>query len=96
MKQVITEAVIKITCDVCGKNTNVEGSGQEYGTLSAHWGYGSQHDGEAYEVHLCEFCFFRALESLQKEHSLNSMLSEGQPDNTDEKFGLNRRDSFLN
>lgn len=95
MKQVFTEAVVNVTCDVCGKSTHIEGCGQEYGTLSAHWGYGSQHDGEAYEVHLCEACFFGALASLQREHSLNSMFSEDQPDVTDEKFGLKRRDSFL-
>ncbi|MFU3256883.1 hypothetical protein ACM7LX_33975, partial [Pseudomonas aeruginosa] len=39
----------------------VEGYGQQFGTLQAHWGYGSKHDGERYKVHLCELWFFRTL-----------------------------------
>jgi len=35
-----------IHCDVCGEPTRVAGYGQQYGTLEAHWGYGSNHDGQ--------------------------------------------------
>ena len=53
-----TEQVVDVICDVCGDSTT-KTMAQEYGTLSAHWGYGSvRHDGERYEVHLCEDCFF--------------------------------------
>ena len=39
------ETVVDITCDVCRQSTSVEGYGQQFGTLQAHWGYGSKHDG---------------------------------------------------
>jgi hypothetical protein len=49
-----------IRCEVCGGDTRVPGYGQQFGTLHARWGYGSQHDGERYRVHLCESCFLAA------------------------------------
>ena len=52
-----TESVSDVLCDVCGDSTRVEGYGLQFGTLRASWGYGSAHDGERYEVHLCEPCF---------------------------------------
>lgn len=42
------------SCGVCGSGTQVPGYGEQYGTLSARWGYGSRHDGEHYRVKLCE------------------------------------------
>ncbi len=63
-----TEQVVDVICDVCGDSTT-KTMAQEYGTLSAHWGYGSvRHDGERYEVHLCEDCFFETLASLRQSH----------------------------
>jgi len=50
-----------IPCEVCGESTRVAGYGQQYGTLEAHWGYGSNHHGDYYRVRLCEPCFFAAL-----------------------------------
>ena len=38
MKQV--EVVTDVVCDVCNQSTKLE-----FGTLWAHWGYGSKHDG---------------------------------------------------
>lgn len=32
------ETVVDITCDVCRQSTSVEGYGQQFGTLQAHWG----------------------------------------------------------
>ena len=49
LKQV--EVVTDVVCDVCNQSTKLE-----FGTLSAHWGYGSKHDGERYELQLCEKC----------------------------------------
>jgi len=56
-----TESISDIVCDVCGSSTRIEGHGWQFGTLHASWGYGSSHEGERYEVHLCDPCFFRTL-----------------------------------
>ena len=66
-----------IRCDVCEESCSpVEGYGPQVGTLSAKWGYGARHDGEAYEVHLCESCFFQALSNLQDQRRGQLMFSE--------------------
>lgn len=96
MKHVVSqpaETVADITCDVCCQSTRVEGNGQQFGTLQAHWGYGSKHDGERYEVHLCEPCFFRTLSALRRERMVNTMLDE-EPSTIEDEFGLVRRGDF--
>ena len=71
------DVVSDIRCDVCDASCSpVDGYGPQVGTLSARWGYGSTHDGEAYEVHLCESCFFQALASLQEQRRGQLMFSE--------------------
>lgn len=95
MKRVTTqpaETVVDIVCDVCGQSTRVDGFGLQFGTLQAHWGYGSKHDGERYEVHLCEMCFFGTLSHL-RERSVNTMF-DGQSNTAEEEFGLVRRDDY--
>jgi len=52
----LEEVIVDILCDVCHQATALE-----FGTLKAHWGYGSKHDGERYEVQLCETCCKRPL-----------------------------------
>jgi hypothetical protein len=54
-------------------------------SLTAHWGYGSKHDGERYEVHLCEQCFFSTLSTLRRQRMVEHMFDEtsgiaGEPD----------------
>ena len=71
------DVVSDIHCDVCEESCSpVEGYGPQVGTLSAKWGYGARHDGEAYEVHLCESCFFQALSNLQEQRRGQLMFSE--------------------
>lgn len=71
------DVLSNIRCDVCEESCSpVEGYGPQVGTLSAKWGYGSRHDGDAYEVHLCESCFFQALASLQEQRRGHLMFSE--------------------
>jgi hypothetical protein len=54
-----------VHCDVCGSNTTlVQGGEPQYATLHADWGYGSSHDGERYNMRLCEICFFATLAAL--------------------------------
>ena len=36
----------------------------------------ARHDGESYEVHLCESCFFQALASLQEQRRGQLMFSD--------------------
>jgi len=71
------EIITDVICDLCEKNTN-DSSNQapNYGVLSARWGYASKHDGEKYEVHLCETCFFTLLASAKEIRRSNLMFSE--------------------
>ena len=69
LKQV--EVVIDGVCDVCNQSTKLE-----FGTLSAHLGYGSKHDGERYELQLCEKCFFYALATIVKVRADVFMFDE--------------------
>ena len=76
------EVVGDVRCDICDGSTSGDGRHAPlFGTLHAHWGYGSHHDGEAYEVHLCESCFFQALANLQERRRGDLLFSEqgGEP-----------------
>lgn len=92
MKQ--TESVSDVLCDVCGGSTRIEGYGLQFGTLSASWGYGSAHDGERYEIHLCEPCFFRTISGLRRERMVNTMFSDEDQALSD--FGCIARNDFFN
>lgn len=89
-----TESVSDVLCDVCGESMRVEGYGLQFGTLRVSWGYGSTHDGERYEVHLCEGCFFRTISGLRRERMVNFMFGDDDQDLSD--FGLVARDDFFN
>ena len=54
----------------------------------AHWGYGSKHDGERYELQLCEKCFFYTLATLKKERVDEFMFDENFDPATLDGFGL--------
>lgn len=69
-----------VSCDVCG---NVQ---QEFATLGAAWKAPSIHQGERYELHLCEPCFFATLGHLKRERQVNTMFSNTDEDLT--RFGL--------
>ncbi|AJO78626.1 MULTISPECIES: hypothetical protein [Gammaproteobacteria] len=88
-----TETTSDVTCDACCQSTSVEGYGHQFGVLQACWGYGSKHDGERYEIHLCESCFFRALAMLRRERMVNTMFDD-EPDTNQDEFGLVRKDDF--
>lgn len=83
------ETVIDVLCDVCGCSCSHHGNHQEdlidYGVLKASWGYGSKHDGEQYEVQLCETCFFQALANCKEQRRANRMF-ENENDQ-DSNFG---------
>lgn len=81
-------------CDVCRGSIRVEGYGTRFGVLRASWGYGSRHDGEKYEVRLCEACFFRTLSGLRRERLVKTMFDEKTADL--KNFGLVARDDYFN
>lgn len=57
-------------------------------------GYGSQHDGERYRVHLCEPCFFQTLAYLREQRRIHTMFDDEQP--ADEQvFGQVARDDYF-
>lgn len=62
------EIVTNIICDGCGGSCakGADKDALEYATLAARWGYYSQHDGEIYSYHLCEYCFFGVLAYLKE------------------------------
>lgn len=39
-----TEQVVDVLCDVCGRSTKTTFGTNQYGSLSADFGYGSRHD----------------------------------------------------
>jgi hypothetical protein len=61
-KEAITKVIDYIICDSCKKSckSNIA-EDSEYATLSASWGYWSDSDGQNYELHLCEHCFYDVL-----------------------------------
>ncbi|WP_374417218.1 hypothetical protein [Stutzerimonas kunmingensis] len=68
-----------IHCEMCGKSTRLPGYSQEYGTLEARWGYGSNHDGDHYRVRLCEQCFFATLAYIRQERRISRLFDEDAP-----------------
>lgn len=83
-----------VLCDVCSESTRVEGYGTQFGVLRASWGYGSSHDGERYEVHLCESCFFRTISGLRRDRMVNDLFND-EAENLS-SFGRDARDDFFN
>ncbi|SDY51242.1 hypothetical protein [Acinetobacter kyonggiensis] len=81
LKQI--EVVTDVVCDVCNQSTKLE-----FGALSAHWGYGSKHDGERYELQLCEKYFFYALATLKRKHLGEQIFDENFDPVTLDEFGL--------
>lgn len=90
----LVDVVEDIICDVCSTGTRISGYGLQYGTLEARWGYGAQHDGEHYRVHLCEPCFFRLLGLLRRERMVSRMFEDDAPFTLD-AFGLISRGNYL-
>lgn len=64
-EDVLIEALKDVICDLCESSTLKYGSPQ-FGALESHWGYGSDCNGDQYELHLCEKCFFKTLLYLKK------------------------------
>lgn len=72
----------------------LKGTGCSSAPFAPVGGYGSSHDGERYEVHLCEPCFFRTISGLRQERMVNFMFSDEDQEFSD--FGRVARDDFFN
>jgi hypothetical protein len=88
------ETVTDVLCDGCSSSTRVENGGLQYATVQARWGYGTRHDGERYELHLCEGCFFKTIAYLKQERRTENMFDD-QADDCREDFGLVAKDDFF-
>lgn len=96
--KVEVESVTDVVCDVCRLTTRVTTGGLQYATLQAAWGYGTKHDGEHYELHLCEGCFFQAVANLKQERRIQSLFGNDELADeaaVTEDFGLVGRDNFF-
>lgn len=82
------EVVSDVICDVCCRTTRTEGGGLEYGELRACWSSGSTHDGERYEVHLCQRCFFQSLSTMKNQRQTETRFDENDDNRCPENFGL--------
>lgn len=69
------EVVINVKCDGCGESTRKEQT-FEYATLSAAWDCNSRHDGECYEIQLCEICFYGVLGHIRELYRANTLFKE--------------------
>lgn len=87
IEKVEVDAVTDVVCDVCLCSTHLDNGRFEFATLSAHWGDGSDHDDERYELHLCEDCFFQAIADIKKNRRIQNLFNDDQGA-YDEKLGL--------
>jgi hypothetical protein len=56
-KKVTKKVEDRVYCDICSSSCITDNFGSEYATLEALWGYGSQKDGEKFDIQMCEKCF---------------------------------------
>lgn len=80
-KKTIVKKINEIFCDVCGKSCTKDQLGHEYSVLEANWGYSSNQDGKAYEIHLCENCFTITISFLRNQRSMYKEIPMNDPFN---------------
>jgi hypothetical protein len=61
----------RVYCDICGNSCSTDLFGGEYATIEAVWGYGSKHDGEKYDIQICEGCFFETVRWMKSKRLTN-------------------------
>jgi|TARA_R110000850_G_C9890672_1_gene458825 hypothetical protein len=98
IEKVEVETVTDVVCDVCLCSTQVTSGGLEFATLQAHWGYSSKHDGERYELHLCEDCFFITIAQLKQERRIQNIFSnddDAVSSKAEDELGLIAKDDYF-
>lgn len=88
-EMVEVDTVTDVVCDVCRCSTRLGTGGHQFGTLQAHWGYGTAHDGERYEMHLCADCFFKTVVYIKQERRIQNLFNDDVGIEVD-SFGLVR------
>ncbi|MBV4521107.1 hypothetical protein KVG88_13635 [Pseudomonas sp. SWRI74] len=89
-------AVTDVLCDVCQCSTRVRSDGRQFATLRAHWGYDSTHDGERYELHLCEDCILQTVAYLKLERRTQYLFNEDiHTARIDGSLGLDIKDDYF-
>lgn len=68
----------KICCYACCRTVDADGRELEVGSLSASWGKNSTHDGESYNLSLCEECFFRVLGDLRFQRAIQMHVDDDE------------------
>lgn len=54
------EVLDDVICDICEQSCKVRGTGEvEKGTFIANWGYGTELDGQIWNLDLCVDCCWR-------------------------------------
>ena len=63
-----TRVLDNIICDICGNSCKINNGFEDYefARLYAQWGYNSKKDGRDYKIDLCEECFDKTIEFLEK------------------------------
>ncbi|GGK02353.1 hypothetical protein GCM10009304_30170 [Pseudomonas matsuisoli] len=83
-----SESANDVMCDACLLSTKTSKGVSQYGTMQANWSAGAKHEGERYELRLCEKCFFVALLALRQQRRVEHLFSEDAAlMNSDESFG---------
>ncbi|MGT3070681.1 hypothetical protein [Pseudomonas putida] len=67
--------VLDVICDMCGSSSRI-GERFQFAILKASWGQGTAHSGEAYELHLCESCFFTQVSEIKRTRWAGVMFDE--------------------
>jgi|SRR5690554_5104155 len=81
------DTVTDVLCDMCQTTTRTEG-GHQFAALTARWGRGSHHDGERYELHLCEVCFFEIQAYIKRKRFTLNMFDDDYNQEADRDLGL--------
>lgn len=57
----VDDVICDVCCKSCKKTCDIESA-----TLCARWGYDSKKDGDFYDIDLCEDCFDKVIDFLNK------------------------------
>lgn len=61
-----TKVLDDIVCDICEKSCKMDYESVEFARINAQWGYFSKKDESNYKIDLCENCFDKTIEFLEK------------------------------
>jgi hypothetical protein len=64
-------------------------------SANTRWGFGTKHDGQRYEFHLCEGCFFGTIAHFRQERRVQNLFDDTDQDSATDDFGLVTKDDFF-